>query len=116
MNLLVESINRVDCRLDQLKVFELLTLSGFSGILAVKAFGLEYCQSVEVLGKQAIVRECISDKRDFVVEITNCGAQPRSGNFTIGKDGFTIVPFQPFYWQSALINFNGEAYIARDGR
>ena len=114
-NVIVSQINRIDCKLDKLRVFELLTLSRSSGILAARSFGLTDCQSLEGFGKQAVIRQCEKKIVDFSVEITACGAEPRAGNFTIDRDGFMLRPFRPCLWRSSLVNFNGDAYIARDG-
>ena len=114
-NVVVSQVNRIDCRLDRLKVFELLTLSKFSGIQAARALNLMDCQSLEGFGRQAVIRQREQATVEFTVETTACGAQPRAGNFTIDRDGFTLRPFQPCLWKSSLVNFNGDAYVARDG-
>ena len=114
-NLIVDASNKLDCRVDQLKVFELIVLSRFSGILAARAFGLQSCQSMETFERHAVIRQCRTVSAEFVVAGTRCGAQPKFENFTIARDGWTLVPFTPCYWQSAVVNFNGEAYSARDG-
>ncbi len=48
------------------------------------------------------------------MELTSCGAQPRASNYTIDKDGVTLRPYRPCYWQSLYVNFNGSAYYALD--
>jgi len=100
-NQLINSINTLECYLDQLKVSGLLTFSRVSGMQTSKSFRLDDCRSLDVYGPQAVIRYCEKLQLDFGVEVTGCGPQPRSGNHTISRDGITVVPIQSCYWQTA---------------
>ena len=69
-NLVVDASNKLDCRVDQLKVFELIVLSRFSGILAARAFGLQSCQSMETFERHAVIRQCRTVLVQHVPQVT----------------------------------------------
>jgi hypothetical protein len=45
------------------------------------------------------------------MEKTNCGPEPKFENYTIGKDGFSLHPFEECFWANSFINLNGKLYI-----
>ena len=42
--------------------------------------------------------------------MTRCGHEPIYKNFTIGKDGFSLHPFQSCFWKDDTISLQGKAY------
>ncbi|XP_055351568.1 uncharacterized protein LOC129597891 isoform X2 [Paramacrobiotus metropolitanus] len=115
-NHIAEAVNAVDCRLSRLKIENLHSLSKVSGILAARAMHFTECQSLERFGSMGILRQCRPFNLTFEAQNTvYCGVQPRSGNFTISRDGFTAIKWQECYWQSHTVNFRGIPHVWRDG-
>ncbi|XP_055343594.1 uncharacterized protein LOC129591802 isoform X2 [Paramacrobiotus metropolitanus] len=115
-NHIAEAVNAVDCRLSRLKIENLHSLSKVSGILAARAMHFTECQSLESFGSMGILRQCRPFNLTFEAQNTvYCGVQPRSGNFTISRDGFTAIKWQECYWQSHTVNFRGIPHVWRDG-
>jgi hypothetical protein len=44
------------------------------------------------------------------MKMTRCGHEPIYKNFTIGKDGFSLHPFQSYFWKDDTISLQGKAY------
>ena len=36
--------------------------------------------------------------------------EPKFENYTVARDGFSLLPFQPYIWPDRLINVNNKAY------
>jgi hypothetical protein len=48
------------------------------------------------------------------MEKTNCGPEPKFENYTIGKDGFSLNPFEECFGANSFINLNGKLYMWKD--
>ena len=57
-----------------------------------------------------MLHQCESTTVQFGAQLTKCGYQPMLNDSTISKDGYTLVEFQPCYWQHGFVNFNGIAH------
>ena len=113
-NMLVDAVNQLECQIDATKYVEVQLLSRVSGILAAHRVGLMNCP--HSFGDSAVIRLFDPMEANFSIEIADCGAQLKFGNFNIDQDGFRLTPFQPCYWQSHIANFNGISHMAhRDG-
>lgn len=63
----------------------------------------------------AVIRPCRTIDAAFTVEMTSCGLLPKFANFTIDRDGFRLIAFQPCFWRSMIVNLNVKPYTARNG-
>ena len=42
---------------------------------------------------------------------TKCGYEPIYDEYTIGRDGYSLHPFQECFWKDGIVNLNGKSYI-----
>ena len=55
-------------------------------------------------------QQCASLNITVGMKITRCGHEPIYKNFTIGKDGFSLHPFQRCFWKDDTISLHGKTY------
>ena len=55
-------------------------------------------------------QQCASLNITVGMKITRCGHEPIYKNFTIGKDGFSLHPFQRCFWKDDTISLQGKTY------
>lgn len=113
-NLLAKEIHDVYCKVSELKKYQTTLLAHSSGILAAKALNMGTCTRIHAHGETFLLQQCTTVKTVFDARETKCGWEPFTNNKTIAKDGYTLIPFQPCYWQGGLANFNGKLYSYKD--
>lgn len=109
-NTITNEIKNIYCEALRLKQFHAMLIAHSSPILAGIALGLPTCRRVQADGLTLIVQQCRTTRQFVDAVKTRCGYEPRIGNFTIGKDGFTKQPFIPCMWKTGVINLNGKSY------
>jgi len=109
-NHLAKEINDVYCKLRKLQKHQTQMLSHVSGIVAARALNLPLCSRIQAHGEVLVLHQCESTTVQFGAQLTKCGYQPMLNDSTISKDGYTLVEFQPCYWQHGFVNFNGIAH------
>ncbi len=58
----------------------------------------------------SIVQKCKELNITVTGAKTKCGYEPKYLNFTIGRDGFSLHPFQECFWKNQLVNLNERSY------
>ena len=60
------------------------------------------------------LQQCAIVPIQLTATLTACGYQPffqgLSTNYTIGKDGWSLHPFQECFWTSEYVSLNGQTY------
>ncbi len=108
-NTINDEIKSVYCEAYKVKQFVALAVAQNSPMLAGIALGLPVCQRVLATGRMLVVQQCKTELVKVEAEKTKCGFEPKWGKYTVGKDGFTRVNFQPCFW-GGFVNLNGETY------
>lgn len=109
-NTITEELKNVYCETLRIKHFHTVTLAHNSPMLAGIALGLPICRRIQADGLTLAVQQCRITRKFITAEKTKCGYEPRFENFTIGKDGYTKIPFRPCFWDHGIINLNGKSY------
>ena len=55
---------------------------------------LPMCQRLKVLGEYFLVQQCTLNNISVGMKETKFGQEPSYKNFTVGKDGFSLQPFE----------------------
>ena len=109
-NILQEEIKRIHCGNLQIRRFTTHLLAESSGLLAARANNLPLCHRLKSSGKNLIVQRCEPKTIAVTARQTKCGFEPEYENYTIGKDGFSLHPFQECFWNDKIINLNSQSY------
>lgn len=110
-NVLAKEIRQIYCQVKRLRKFQALLLAQSSGIAAAKALNIkDQCSHLQATGENLLLQQCQPKTVTFTAVKTNCGFEPFVNGSTIAKDGYSLVPFQPCYWQGSLATFNGRPY------
>jgi hypothetical protein len=109
-NILAKEIRKIYCGNLQVRKFTTMLLAESNGLIAARANNLPQCQRLKVLGEYFIIQKCTSKNITVGMKMTRCGHEPFYNNFTIGKDGFSLHPFQNCFWKDDTISLNGKAY------
>ena len=115
VNALNNEIRGVYCEAFKNKEFVAITLSQNSPMLAGVILGLPPCQRIQATGQVMSVQQCKPLNVTVGVEKTKCGFEPKFGNYTVGKDGYTRVDYRPCLW-GGFTNLNGKAYEYADNK
>jgi hypothetical protein len=57
-----------------------------------------------------IIQQCEAKNVTIRGQKTKCGFEPRFDNYTVGRDGYSLHPFQECFWKDQIINLNGHSY------
>ena len=109
-NKLEEEIKAVYCGNLQLRRFTTLMLAESNGLLAAIANNLPVCHRLKPNGKHLIVQKCGQVNLTISAAQTKCGFEPVYQNYTIGRDGYSLHPFQECFWKDGVTNLNGLSY------
>ena len=110
-NRLLDAVNNLESKISKTKFNDLIVLSKISGVLAARSVGLLKCRSLESFGNTAVIRQCETVNTEFQVDNSSrCGPQPRFQNWTVGTDGWTLVPYSECRWKTTIVNFHGLPY------
>ena len=106
------------CNILQQKLRDGFILSTKSQLLAAQMFQYQECSALEMHGKTGILRQCKKVRVNITSDITNCGPQPiaqvNGKNYTIGKDGLSLIPYTPCFWTNGFINIDGTSFEWHD--
>ena len=110
-NILAKEIRQVYCHVKRLRKYQAILLAQSNGLAAAKALNIkDKCSRVQVHGENLLLQQCQHKTTTFSALKTNCGFEPFANGSTIAKDGYTLITFQPCYWQGSIVNFNGHSY------
>jgi hypothetical protein len=110
-NILEREIKQVYCGNLQVRRYTTLMLAESNGLLAAMANNLPLCHRLKPNGKHLIVQRCTTRNITVTARETKCGHEPEYKNFTIGRDGYSLHPFQECFWKDGIVNLNGKSYI-----
>jgi hypothetical protein len=109
-NILASEIQSIYCGNLQMRKHLTMLLAESNGLAAARANNLPQCQRLKVLGGYFIIQQCAPINITVGMKMTRCGHEPIYKNFTIGKDGFSLHPFQSCFWKDDTISLQGKAY------
>lgn len=90
---------------------QVISTAQYSDWLAAKLLNLPLCSKVHARGELLVYVQCTARNVTFTTEVTQCGPQPRFANYTIGSNGYELTRYNPCFWTSGFVNFNGQSYI-----
>ena len=109
-NALLREIKEIYCGNLQLRKYTTQLLAENNGLQAAMANNLPICSRLKPNGVHLIVQQCEEKNVTIRGQKTKCGFEPRFGNYTIGRDGYSLHPFQECFWKDQIINLNGQSY------
>ncbi len=109
-NALIREIKEIYCGNLQHRKYTTQLLAENNGIQAAIANNLPRCSRLKPNGVDLIVQQCKEMNVTVRGEKTKCGYEPRFDSYTIGRDGFSLHPFQECFWKDEIINLNGQSY------
>ena len=86
-----------------------MLLAESNGLAAARANDLPQCQRLKVLGDYFIIQQCARMNITVGMRMTRCVHEPVYKNFTIGRDGFFLHPFQNCFWKDDTVSLQGKA-------
>ena len=114
-NVLEKEIKKIYCGNLQVRRYTLMLLAEQNGLLAARANKLPACQRLKIYGDYFLVQQCKLENISVGMKETKCGPEPIFQNYTIGKDGFSLHPFEECFWANNFVNLNGKLYLWKDG-
>ena len=103
-------IKEIYCDNLQLIRYTTQLLAESNGLIAARADNLPLCHRLKPNGVHLIVQKCKELNITVTGAKTKCGYEPKYLDFTIGRDGFSLHPFQECCWKDELVNLNGRSY------
>jgi hypothetical protein len=114
-NVLEKEIQKIYCGNLQVRKYTLMLLAEQNGLLAARANKLPMCHRLKTYGEYFMVQQCTAINISVGMKETRCGPEPIYKDFTVGKDGFSLHPFEECFWPNKLVNLNGKPHIWKDG-
>ena len=109
-NALLREIKEIYCGNLLHRRYTTQLLAENNGIQAAIANNLPRCSRLKPNGVHLLVQQCKEMNVTVRGEKTKCGYEPRFGSYTIGRDGYSLHPFQECFWKDQVINLNGRSY------
>jgi hypothetical protein len=109
-NAILKEIKEIYCDNLQLRRYTTQLLAESNGLIAARANNLPMCHRLKPNGVHLIVQKCKELNITVTGAKTKCGYEPKYLDFTIGRDGFSLHPFQECFWKDELVNLNGRSY------
>ena len=119
-NLLANEIKQIYCTITDIQKNQVYLLAQTNGLLAARALDIEICDRIESNGMTLNLQSCKEETIQIEAKETKCGFQPFykdsfNKTLTIGKDGFSLIPFKECFHTGQFINFNGITYSYLNG-
>ncbi len=114
-NVLEREIKQVYCGNLQVRRYATLLLAETNGLMAAMANNLPLCHRLKPNGKHLIVQRCETKNITVTAKETKCGFEPFYDTNTIGRDGYSLHPFQECFWKDGIVNLNGKSYKWDEG-
>ena len=116
---MANEIRQLYCELSALKRYQAIMLSHTSGLLAAQGLKLPLCSRTIGNGNMLILQQCEPVTVFLSAKLTSCGYEPfvqiNSTNYTIGKDGFSLHPFQECLWPLPYVSIQKNDYTWANG-
>jgi hypothetical protein len=109
-NALLKEMKEIYCGNLQLRKYTTQLLAENNGLLAAMANNLPLCSRLKPNGVNLIMQQCKVMNITIRGEKTKCGYEPRFDIYTIGRDGYSLHPFQECFWKDQIVNLNGQSY------
>ncbi|EFX71983.1 hypothetical protein DAPPUDRAFT_111188 [Daphnia pulex] len=107
---LLKEIKEIYCGNLQLRKYTTQLLAENNGLQAAMANNLPICSRLKPNGVHLIIQQCEAKNVTIRGQKTKCGFEPRFNNYTVGRDGYSLHPFQECFWKDQIINLNGHSY------
>ena len=114
-NKIVEQVRQIQCEQQRTRLTQARIMAYNDGWAAAKLLEFPECTRIVSIGEVAQVKTCEPQIVKFETTITKCGPQQIFNNFTIDINGYELTKFSSCYWRGNLINFNGQAYLFKNG-
>ena len=99
------------CKLTHLRRITLISLTQSNGLMAASLlFPNKSCTRLNGLGQVLLLQQCRKSEIQLSAIETKCGYEPKFENYTVARDGYSLIPFQPCMWSDGIINVNNKAY------
>jgi hypothetical protein len=85
-------------------------LAESNGLLPAIANNLPVYHRLKPNGKHLIVQKCGQVNLTISAVQTKYGFEPVYKNYTIGRDGYSLHPFQECFWKNGVTNVNELSY------
>ena len=109
-NIIENELKAIYCSNLQVRRFTTTLLAETNGLTAALANNLPLCHRLKPSGPNMIVQKCTAHSVTVGAKLTNCGYEPLVDTNTIGRDGYSLHPFQDCFWKDGLVNLNGKTY------
>jgi hypothetical protein len=86
--------------------YTLMLLAEQNDLLVARATKLPMCQRLKTCGEYFMVQQCTPVNISVGMKETRCGPEPIYKDFTVGKDGFSLHPFEECFWPHNFLNLN----------
>ena len=106
---IAEKINQLMCLKKNMYRTQVLSNAQYSAWLAAKLLNLPICLKVHVRGELLVYVQCKERNVTFEAEITQFG--PQSKSRISRSKGFELIRFNPCFWTTGFVNFNGQSYV-----
>ena len=104
---LANEIRQIYCKITSLQRNQALMLAQSNGLLAGQALNLNKCSRKSGSSYLLTLQQCNVVPIQLSATQTACGYQPffqgLLTNYTIGKDGWSLHPFQDCFWTSEYV-------------
>jgi hypothetical protein len=111
---LANEIRNLYCKITAIQRNQAVIMAQSNSILTGTALNLEKCSRVSSSGITLVLQQCAVVPIQLSAKLTSCGYQPFfqaiSANYTIGKDGWSLHPFQDCFWTSPYVSLNDKTY------
>ncbi|KAI9554967.1 hypothetical protein GHT06_020252 [Daphnia sinensis] len=114
-NGLAEEIRALQCQIRETAHKNAVATAQYNGWLAASYLSLPTCTKLQPTGRDVAVLQCTPRVVTFSTIITDCGPQPKVGNFTISVEGWELSEYRDCYWHTDFVNFNGRAHSYKNG-
>lgn len=114
-NSVAKEVRELQCKLREITHRNAIATAQYNGWIAAGYLNLPKCYKLLPVGKDVAVLQCSPRNITFTTEITNCGPQPRHGNFTISVEGWELTEYSECYWHFDFVNFNGRSHTFKNG-
>jgi hypothetical protein len=112
---LANEIRQLYCKITAVQRSQTVLLAQSNGLLAAQALNLQKFSRISGSVSALTLHVCAVVSIQITAKLTTCGYQPffqgLTGNFTIGKDGWSLHPFHECFWPTGYVSINGQTFV-----
>ncbi len=109
-NIIEKELKAIYCDNLLMRRYTTTLLAETNGLTAAMVNNFPLCHRLKPSGSNMIVQKCVAHNVTVGAKLTNCGYEPLVDTNTVGRDGFSLHPFQDCFWKDGLVNLNGKTY------